>query len=61
MSRLPGGRASTWPRRGGRPLAAATVKRHLSTLTSLYGYAVRRRVIGHSPAAFVETPEVSKA
>ncbi|MFB4289806.1 tyrosine-type recombinase/integrase [Nonomuraea sp. ATR24] len=46
--------------RGGGPLAAATVKRHISTLKSLYGYAVRRRVISHSPATFVETPEVGK-
>lgn len=46
--------------RDGGPLAAATVKRHISTLKSLYGYAVRRRVIGHSPASFVETPEVGK-
>ncbi|PRX46810.1 site-specific recombinase XerD [Nonomuraea fuscirosea] len=46
--------------RGGASLADATVKRHISTLKSLYGYAVRRRVIGHSPAAFVDTPEVGK-
>ncbi|MEV0169440.1 site-specific integrase, partial [Nonomuraea fuscirosea] len=39
--------------RGGASLADATVKRHVSTLKSLYGYAVRRRVIGHNPATFV--------
>ncbi|MFC4114288.1 tyrosine-type recombinase/integrase [Nonomuraea zeae] len=47
--------------RGGQALAAATVARHLSTLKALYGYAVRRRVIGYSPPAFVEPPEVGKA
>ncbi|MFI6324326.1 tyrosine-type recombinase/integrase [Nonomuraea sp. NPDC050556] len=47
--------------RGGRVLGAATLARHLSTLKSLYGYAVRRRVITYSPAQFVEPPEVGKA
>ncbi|MEU6718266.1 tyrosine-type recombinase/integrase [Nonomuraea sp. NPDC046802] len=47
--------------RGGRALADASVKRHISTLKSLYGYATRRHVIGHNPAQKVETPEVGKA
>ncbi|GAA4158021.1 tyrosine-type recombinase/integrase [Actinomadura keratinilytica] len=46
--------------RGGRPLRAATVARRLSTLSSLYRYAVRRHVIPASPAAHVDRPEVSK-
>jgi len=45
--------------RGGRPLSPATVARRLSSLSSLYDYAVRRRVLAASPAAHVERPEVS--
>ncbi|GAA3935645.1 hypothetical protein GCM10023085_16360 [Actinomadura viridis] len=33
--------------------------RRLSTLASLYRYAVRRRVIPASPAEYVDRPEVS--
>ena len=45
--------------RGGRPLAPATVARRLSTLKSLYRYAVRRDpAVRHSPAEFVDRPEV---
>jgi hypothetical protein len=54
-----GGQAAALTCDGGL-LADATVKRHVSTLKSLNGYAVRRRVIDHSPAAFVEMPEVGK-
>ncbi|WP_405149100.1 tyrosine-type recombinase/integrase [Sphaerisporangium sp. NBC_01403] len=45
--------------RPGVPLAPATVARRLSTLSSLYGYAVRRRIITANPADVVERPEVS--
>jgi integrase/recombinase XerD len=45
--------------RGGRPLAAATVARRLSSLSSLYGYAVRRHVLAANPAEYVDRPEVS--
>ncbi|MEV4180711.1 tyrosine-type recombinase/integrase [Streptosporangium canum] len=46
----------------GRPgvaLAPATVARRLSSLSSLYGYALRRRVLTVNPADPVERPEVS--
>ncbi|MEV3986704.1 tyrosine-type recombinase/integrase [Nonomuraea sp. NPDC049758] len=46
--------------RGGKALAPATLAWHLSNLKSLYGYAARRQVIGHSPAQWVEAPEVGK-
>ncbi len=45
--------------RPGVPLAPATVSRRLSSLSSLYGYAARRRVIIANPAEPVERPEVS--
>jgi len=46
----------------GRPgvaLAPATVARRLSSLSSLYTYATRRRVMSLNPADPVERPEVS--
>ncbi|QKG19117.1 site-specific recombinase XerD [Actinomadura verrucosospora] len=46
--------------RGGRPLGAAAAAQRISALRSLYAYAHRRRVIGHSPAAFVDPPAVPK-
>ncbi|NUP40914.1 MAG: tyrosine-type recombinase/integrase [Streptomyces sp.] len=46
--------------RGGKALAPATLAWHLANLKSLYGYAARRRVIDHSPAQWVEAPEVGK-
>ncbi|MEV4753301.1 tyrosine-type recombinase/integrase [Streptosporangium sp. NPDC049248] len=45
--------------RPGVALAPATVARRLSNLSSLYGYAVRRRVLAANPADPVERPEVS--
>uniref|UniRef100_UPI0004CD4FF1 site-specific integrase n=1 Tax=Streptosporangium roseum TaxID=2001 RepID=UPI0004CD4FF1 len=45
--------------RPGTPLAASTVARRLSSLSSLYGYALRRRLIAVNPADPVERPEVS--
>lgn len=45
--------------RPGVALAPATVSRRLSTLSSLYGYAVRRRILHLNPADPVERPEVS--
>lgn len=45
--------------RGGRPLAAATVARRLSTLSSLYTYALRRRVTTANPCEYVDRPETS--
>lgn len=45
--------------RPGRPLAATTVARRLSSLSSLYTYAVRRRYLSANPAEPVERPEVS--
>ncbi|MFC3986629.1 tyrosine-type recombinase/integrase [Streptosporangium jomthongense] len=53
------GRARAGLRRPGTPLSAATVARRVSSLSSLYGYAVRRRVIAANPADPVERPEVS--
>lgn len=45
--------------RGGRPLAASSVARRLSSLSSLYEYAVRRHVIRGNPAEYVDRPEVA--
>mgnify|MGYP001229414840 CR=1 FL=1 len=53
------GRARAGVARPGRPLAAATIARRLSSLSSLYAYAVRRRVLPSSPAEAVTRPEVS--
>ncbi|MFI0451806.1 tyrosine-type recombinase/integrase [Actinomadura sp. 6N118] len=46
--------------RGGRPLAAASVARRLSSLSSLYKYAVRRNGLPRNPAEHVDRPEVPK-
>ncbi|MET8145655.1 tyrosine-type recombinase/integrase [Sphaerisporangium sp. NPDC005288] len=45
--------------RPGRPLAPSTVARRLSNASSLYAYAVRRRVLATNPADVVDRPEVS--
>ncbi|MDP9868627.1 MULTISPECIES: tyrosine-type recombinase/integrase [Streptosporangium] len=45
--------------RPGVPLAPATVARRLSSLSSLYGYATRRRLLAANPADPVGRPEVS--
>lgn len=45
--------------RGGRPLAASSVARRLSSLSSLYAYAVRRHVLPANPAEYVDRPEVA--
>ncbi|MEO3784128.1 tyrosine-type recombinase/integrase [Actinocorallia sp. B10E7] len=47
----------------GKPLAAASVARRLSSLASFYAYAVRRAGLTRNPAdaALVERPEVSGA
>jgi site-specific recombinase XerD len=47
------------PRRSGRPLAAATVQRKLSTASSFYRYAIDTRVISDSPFLGVARPKVS--
>ncbi|WP_167521379.1 tyrosine-type recombinase/integrase [Microbispora triticiradicis] len=53
------GRARAGLSRPGVPLAPSTVARRLSTLSSLFAYAVRRRVLAANPADPVERPEVS--
>lgn len=53
------GRARAGVARPGRPLAASTVARRLSSLSSLYAFAVRRRVLAANPADPVNRPELS--
>jgi integrase len=45
--------------RGRRALAPSSVARRLSSLASLYGYAVRRHVLLANPAEYVDRPETS--
>lgn len=44
----------------GKPLRAPSIARRLSSLKSLYGYAVRRRVLPFSPAEYVDPPKVPR-
>lgn len=53
------GRAPAGLARPGRPLAAATVARRLSSLSSLYAYAVRHRSLAANPAEPVVRPKLS--
>ncbi|MFC4536922.1 tyrosine-type recombinase/integrase [Sphaerisporangium dianthi] len=45
--------------RPGTALAPSTIARRLSNASSLYAYAVRRRVLAANPADVVDRPEVS--
>ncbi|QFG22867.1 tyrosine-type recombinase/integrase [Actinomadura sp. WMMB 499] len=47
--------------RGGRPLAPSSVARRLSSLASLYAYALRRHTVAANPCQHVERPEVGGA
>lgn len=45
--------------RPGQALAPSTIARRLSNVSSLFAYAVRRRVLAANPADVVDRPEVS--
>ncbi|TDD37505.1 hypothetical protein E1286_37180 [Nonomuraea terrae] len=53
------GQARAGVARPGKALSAATVARRLSSLSSLYAYAIRRRMLATNPAEPVDRPEVS--
>lgn len=44
----------------GQPLGSCAVAQRISALRSLYAYAVRRHVIDHDPAVYVDPPETPR-